>query len=413
MPETFFTVWTNVFDRGRLQAGETLLVHGGSSGIGTTAIQLARAFGARVFATAGSAEKCEACRALGADAGRRTTATATGCADLRDATERARRRRRSSTWWAATTSPRNLDAAGRRRPARADRVPEIVESRDRPDAGDAPPAHHHRLDAAAAIAGGEGRDRAALAGAGVAAARRRAPCKPVIHAVLSAGARGRRASHDGGEPAHREDRARPVGAVAATSATSPGTAPDVIAHRYTGHSACPVRSTLHAALLRDVRLQLHRVPVGLPAAADGAVPHPRLGGSAVAAGLFLGFLTYSSALTGAAHGRLVDRAGQASRAARVEPRDCVLLARLRRAAELPGDARARHRARRASGRVCSSASATYVTDIVPPNRRAEGMSYWGLSTDLRGVGGADDRAVGVRARRLDGAVPRGGGPRIW
>lgn len=65
--ETFFTVWTNVFERGRLQAGETFLVHGGSSGIGTTAIQLAAARGARVFATAGSPEKCEACVALGAE----------------------------------------------------------------------------------------------------------------------------------------------------------------------------------------------------------------------------------------------------------------------------------------------------------------------------------------------------------
>jgi NADPH2:quinone reductase len=67
MPETFFTVWTNVFERGRLQAGEVLLVHGGSSGIGTTAIQLGRAWGARVVATAGSDEKCVACRTLGAD----------------------------------------------------------------------------------------------------------------------------------------------------------------------------------------------------------------------------------------------------------------------------------------------------------------------------------------------------------
>jgi len=67
IPETFFTVWTNVFERGRLQAGESLLVHGGSSGIGTTAIQLARARGARVFATAGSAAKCEACERLGAE----------------------------------------------------------------------------------------------------------------------------------------------------------------------------------------------------------------------------------------------------------------------------------------------------------------------------------------------------------
>jgi NADPH2:quinone reductase len=67
IPETFFTVWTNVFERGRLQAGESLLVHGGSSGIGTTAIQLARARGARVFATAGSPDKCAACERLGAE----------------------------------------------------------------------------------------------------------------------------------------------------------------------------------------------------------------------------------------------------------------------------------------------------------------------------------------------------------
>ena len=67
LPETFFTVWTNVFERGRLQAGETLLVHGGASGIGTTAIPLARAFGARVFATVGSEEKRALCERLGAE----------------------------------------------------------------------------------------------------------------------------------------------------------------------------------------------------------------------------------------------------------------------------------------------------------------------------------------------------------
>lgn len=66
LPETFFTVWSNVFDRGRLQAGETLLVQGGTSGIGVTAIQLARAMGATVIVTAGSDEKCAACLALGA-----------------------------------------------------------------------------------------------------------------------------------------------------------------------------------------------------------------------------------------------------------------------------------------------------------------------------------------------------------
>ncbi len=67
LPETFFTVWSNVFMRGGLQAGERFLVHGGSSGIGTTAIQLAHLFGARVFATAGSDEKCAACTQLGAE----------------------------------------------------------------------------------------------------------------------------------------------------------------------------------------------------------------------------------------------------------------------------------------------------------------------------------------------------------
>ena len=67
LPETFFTVWSNVFDRAGLKTGETFLVHGGSSGIGTAAIQLARSFGARVFATAGSKDKCDACERLGAE----------------------------------------------------------------------------------------------------------------------------------------------------------------------------------------------------------------------------------------------------------------------------------------------------------------------------------------------------------
>jgi NADPH:quinone reductase len=66
IPETFFTVWYNTFERGRLAAGETILIHGGTSGIGTTAIQLAKAFGAHVITTAGTPEKCEACRKLGA-----------------------------------------------------------------------------------------------------------------------------------------------------------------------------------------------------------------------------------------------------------------------------------------------------------------------------------------------------------
>jgi len=68
IPETYFTVWTNLFERGRLREGERVLVHGGTSGIGTTAIQLGRAFGARVLATAGSDDKCAACDRLGAEA---------------------------------------------------------------------------------------------------------------------------------------------------------------------------------------------------------------------------------------------------------------------------------------------------------------------------------------------------------
>jgi NADPH2:quinone reductase len=68
IPETFFTVWTNVFERGKLQPGETILIHGGSSGIGTTAIQLAAVFGAKVLTTAGTDEKCAFCVKLGAQA---------------------------------------------------------------------------------------------------------------------------------------------------------------------------------------------------------------------------------------------------------------------------------------------------------------------------------------------------------
>ena len=68
LPETFFTVWSNVFERGQLKSGDSILVHGGSSGIGTTAIQLCKAFGAKVFTTAGTPEKCKFCEQLGADA---------------------------------------------------------------------------------------------------------------------------------------------------------------------------------------------------------------------------------------------------------------------------------------------------------------------------------------------------------
>ncbi|AFK52691.1 NAD(P)H-quinone oxidoreductase [Tistrella mobilis] len=84
LPETYFTVWTNVFERGALKAGERLLVHGGSSGIGTTAIQLAAALGAEVYATAGSDDKCRACEELGA-----TLAINYRTADFKEAVEAA------------------------------------------------------------------------------------------------------------------------------------------------------------------------------------------------------------------------------------------------------------------------------------------------------------------------------------
>ena len=126
LPETFFTVWTNVFERGRLQAGETLLVHGGTSGIGTTAIQLARAFGARVFATAGSAEKCAGVPCGSAPTSPSTTASEDWVAVLREATG-GRGVDVILDMVGGDYVARNLDAAGRRGPAGADRLPQVVE----------------------------------------------------------------------------------------------------------------------------------------------------------------------------------------------------------------------------------------------------------------------------------------------
>ncbi len=110
LPETFFTVWHNLFERGRLAAGESVLIHGGSSGIGTTAIMLARAFGARhIFATAGTPEKCRACEALGA-----TRAIDYKQRGFRQSGEGSDRRQAastsSSTWSAADYIQRDLSA---------------------------------------------------------------------------------------------------------------------------------------------------------------------------------------------------------------------------------------------------------------------------------------------------------------
>ena len=129
IPETFFTVWHNVFERGALKAGETLLVHGGSSGIGTTAIQLAKAFGARVIVTAGSAEKCEACRKLGADVAINYK-TEDFVAETKEATggkgaERDPRHGRRRLHRSAITKPPRSRAASCRSRSRARRRPTV------------------------------------------------------------------------------------------------------------------------------------------------------------------------------------------------------------------------------------------------------------------------------------------------
>ena len=102
LPETFFTVWQNVFDSRRLQAGETLLVQGGSSGIGVTAIQMAKARGAKVIATAGSDDKCAACIALGADHAINYR-TQDFVAEVEAPDRRHAASTWCSTWWPATT----------------------------------------------------------------------------------------------------------------------------------------------------------------------------------------------------------------------------------------------------------------------------------------------------------------------
>jgi putative PIG3 family NAD(P)H quinone oxidoreductase len=171
LPETFFTVWINVFERARLAPGETLLVQGGSSGIGVTAIQMARAFGHRVFATAGSAEKCAACEQLGAERGINYRVE-----DFVDAVKQL------------------TGVPGRHQgDARHERYP-------------VPQAHHYRLDAAPAQRRVQGRRGAGATPARVAADRRRHhPPGDLPHFPARAGGSGARA--DGVRRARRQDRA--------------------------------------------------------------------------------------------------------------------------------------------------------------------------------------------------------------
>ncbi len=168
IPETFFTVWTNVFERGALKAGETLLVHGGSSGIGTTAIQLAKAFGARVVATAGSDEKVRECVALGAD-----RAVNYRTEDFVAATLAATDGKGADVildMVGGDYVARNYAAA-----AIDGRIVQIAflqrtEGRDRPARRHGQAALSHRLDAASALGCGKSGDRRGAARKGLAAA---------------------------------------------------------------------------------------------------------------------------------------------------------------------------------------------------------------------------------------------------
>ena len=174
LPETFFTVWANLFLHGRFTRGETVLVHGGTSGIGVTAIQLAREFGAAaVYATAGSDEKCTACVRLGATAAinyrSRGLRRAHRRADRGPRRRRDHRHRRRALLPAQHGQPRVRRPPGRSRHAVRHPGREL-----RPAAGDAQTPDRHRLDDAAAHHGAEGLDRRGAAAPGLAAARRRA-----------------------------------------------------------------------------------------------------------------------------------------------------------------------------------------------------------------------------------------------
>ena len=168
MPETFFTVWNNVFERGRLTAGEWFMVHGGTSGIGTTAIQLAKAFGAKVIATAGSPEKCKACLEIGAD-----RAINYRSEDFVAAAKEATGGKGVDVTLdmvGGDYTERNISAA-----AEEGRIVQIAVARrgrhqDQHRPRDDEARHADRLDAAAAHARGQGRLRPRARGQGVAAA---------------------------------------------------------------------------------------------------------------------------------------------------------------------------------------------------------------------------------------------------
>ena len=210
IPETFFTVWHNAFERGRLRAGETLLVHGGSSGIGTAAIQLAKAFGARVFATAGSAEKCDACRRLGADLAINYKAE-----DFVAAAKTASNGRDADVvldMVGGDYIERNYQAAAVEGRVGANRLSGRLQSERRFPPHHAQAAYPHRLDAARALGRRQGRDREGLRDA-CAAADRRGKGQAVDRQHLPVHPGVCRTRAHGHERAYRQDRSEPYNAL--------------------------------------------------------------------------------------------------------------------------------------------------------------------------------------------------------
>jgi putative PIG3 family NAD(P)H quinone oxidoreductase len=214
IPETFFTVWHNTFERGRLRAVETLLVHGGSSGIGTAAIQLAKAFGARVIATAGSAEKCEACRKLGADLAVNykaedfvaATKTATGGKGADVVLDMVGGDYIERNYEAAAVDGRIVQIAFRA--ARRARSISAVSCSS---------ADPHGFDAARALDSGQGCDRARRRGAR-AATHCRGQGPTGDRQYLPARASQCSACQDGKQHSHRQDRAGGLSAAALAAA---------------------------------------------------------------------------------------------------------------------------------------------------------------------------------------------------
>ena len=211
LPETFFTVWYNVFERARLRAGETLLVHGGASGIGTTAILLGKAFGARLVITAGSAAKCAACRELGAD-----HAINYREADFVEATLRATDGRGADVildMVGGEYVARNVAAA-----AVDGRIAVIAHQGGAKAQIDLRPLMVKRLQLSASTLRAQSVESKGAAGGGVASARLAAVRDQAPEAAdpraLSARRCGGSAPADGVRRAHRQDRARRLRRVA-------------------------------------------------------------------------------------------------------------------------------------------------------------------------------------------------------